>query len=387
MTEGTPFDPQRWMPDEPPAEAEAEHGTQEVAGADAADTPRVDAAGAGATNTPGVDAAGADVTDTPGVDAGGAGAWDAPPVDAAASEPFGDEPLDGAPPAGTAPAATGSPLPGLAAEPEGAIPFPVPDDVADQSPEELSAALAAVCFALNRPVTLAEAAAILGRSEAIVADAADHLAGTLRSGGLMLQRHQSEIQLVTRPEVAWAVQRSLNPEKPGRLSRAATETLAIVAYRQPLTRAAVEAIRGVNCEAVLDSLERRGLIAEVGRQETPGHPRLFGTTLRFLQVVGLERIEDLPPLPEGLRVPELPAADWDAAAEATPSEPEPPAAGDIEVRGLAADPDEGYGDDLEEDPDAEATIEAAIEDAFDGAAEIPPPAEANGHPDGDDAAR
>lgn len=319
-----------------------------------------------------------------------------PPSGAAnAGEPHSSEPPDRDPPAAAVPEdAAESPGPAAAgadslaptpvpAEPEGAIPFPVPDDVADQSPEELSAALAAVCFALNRPVTLAEAAAILGRSEATVGEAADHLAGTLRSGGLMLQRHQSEIQLVTRPEVAWAVQRSLNPEKPGRLSRAATETLAIVAYRQPLTRAGVEAIRGVNCEAVLDSLERRGLIAEVGRQDSPGHPRLFGTTLRFLQVVGLERIEDLPPLPEGLKVPELPAADWDAAAEEAPSEP-----GEIEVRGLAADPDEGYGDDLAaDDPDAEATTEAAIEDAFDGAAEIPPPAEANGHPDGDDAGR
>jgi segregation and condensation protein B len=236
--------------------------------------------------------------------------------------------------------------------------FPVPEEVADHGPEELAPALAAVCFALNRPVTLAEAAAILGRSRDDVGRAADHLAGALRGGGLMLQRHQDEVQLVTRPEVAWAVQRALNPEKPGRLSRAALETLAIVAYRQPLTRAAVEAIRGVNCEGVLDSLERRGLIAEVGRQETPGHPRLFGTTLRFLQVVGLERIEDLPPLPDGLRVPELPEADW-ADIEAEPghpatapaadllSEPGEPGPGEpgIEVRGepvqSSGEPDEG----------------------------------------------
>lgn len=248
------------------------------------------------------------------------------------------------------------------------VPLPVPDEVADYSPEELAPSLAAVCFALNRPVTLAEAAAILGRSQSVVAAAADHLAGTLRGGGLMLQRHQEELQLVTRPEVTWAVHRALNPEKPGRLSRAALETLAIVAYRQPLTRAAAEAIRGVNCEAVLDSLERRGLIVEVGRQETPGHPRLFGTTLRFLQVVGLERIEDLPPLPEGLRVPELPAVDWDVA----PDEPLP-ADGSMEVRGepvptdtsgyatggtsttstFDADPDEGYGE--PDDPDVPGT--------------------------------
>ena len=246
-------------------------------------------------------------------------------------------------------------------EPEGEPPhFPVPEEVAEYAPEELSPSLAAVCFALNRPVTVAEAAAILGRSRDDVTAAADHLAGSLRGGGLMLQRHQDEIQLVTRPEVAWAVQRALNPEKPGRLSRAALETLAIVAYRQPLTRAGIEAIRGVNCEAVLDSLERRGLIVEVGRQDSPGHPRLFGTTLRFLQVVGLERIEDLPPLPEGLVVPELPAGDWEAEAEAEPAaaagEPieqpaahdHPPAPGEpgepgeeeptVEVRGAPVEP-------------------------------------------------
>lgn len=174
----------------------------------------------------------------------------------------------------------------------------VPDAVAGAEPEDLAVAVEAVCFSLNRAVTLAEVAAILGRSQAGVAAAADVLAGQLRGRGLMLQRHGDEIQLVTRPETAWAVQRALQPERPTRLSRPALETLAIVAYRQPLTRAGIEAIRGVNCEAVLDNLERRGLIAEVDRQDTPGRPRLFGTTLRFLQIVGLERVDDLPPLGE-----------------------------------------------------------------------------------------
>jgi segregation and condensation protein B len=246
-------------------------------------------------------------------------AGEAPFTEPTPEEPTPEEPRSGEPTAESSP----EPSP----EPEAGPPqFPVPEDVADWSAEELAPALAAVCFALNRPVTLAETAAILGRSRNDVGQAADHLAGTLRGGGLMLQRHQDEIQLVTRPEVAWAVQRALNPEKPGRLSRAALETLAIVAYRQPLTRAAIEAIRGVNCEGVLDSLERRGLIAEVGRQDTPGHPRLFGTTLRFLQVVGLERIEDLPPLPEGLKVPELPESAWIDAGEPT-----------MEVRGEPVD--------------------------------------------------
>ncbi|HEY2705118.1 MAG TPA: SMC-Scp complex subunit ScpB [Candidatus Dormibacteraeota bacterium] len=191
----------------------------------------------------------------------------------------------------------------------------IPDSVVGLPAEELDTALEAVCFALNRSLTLAEAAAVLGRSPGDLAVAAETLAIRLRGRGLMLQRHQDEVQLVTRPEVVWAVQRALNPERPSRLSRPALETLAIVAYRQPLTRAAVEAIRGVNCEAVLESLERRGLVAEVGRQDSPGHPRLFATTLRFLEVVGLERVEDLPPLPEGTVIPELPAERWEEAAE------------------------------------------------------------------------
>jgi segregation and condensation protein B len=198
----------------------------------------------------------------------------------------------------------------------------IPEHAAGLPAEDLDTALEAVCFALNRSLTLAEAAAVLGRSPDDLAVAAETLAIRLRGRGLMLQRHQDEVQLVTRPEVAWAVQRALNPERPTRLSRPSLETLAIVAYRQPLTRAGIEAIRGVNCEAVLESLERRGLVAEVGRQDSPGHPRLFGTTLRFLEVVGLERVEDLPPLPEGTVIPELPAERWEEE-EPVAASPEP----------------------------------------------------------------
>ena len=181
----------------------------------------------------------------------------------------------------------------------------VPPETAGAEAEDVAPSLEAVCFALNRPLTVGEAAELLGRAPRVVEEAAAVLTEQLRGRGVMLQRHGDQLQLVTRPEVAWAVQRALNPERPARLSRAAMETLAIVAYRQPVTRAVLEAIRGVNCEAVLEHLEHRGLIAELGRQETPGHPRLFGTTLRFLQIVGLETIDDLPELPEGATLPEV----------------------------------------------------------------------------------
>jgi segregation and condensation protein B len=80
----------------------------------------------------------------------------------------------------------------------------------------------------------------------------------------------------------------------GRLSPAAYETLAIVAYQQPVTRARVEEIRGVNSDGVLANLELRNLVAEVGRGPGPGQPKLFGTTMRFLGLLGLESLEELP---------------------------------------------------------------------------------------------
>jgi segregation and condensation protein B len=181
----------------------------------------------------------------------------------------------------------------------------VPDGTVDAEPEDLAPALEALCFALGREVSITEAAATLDRSPAAVTKAAGVLAMQLRDRGLMLQRSAESIQLVTRPEMAWAVQRALHPERPSRLSRAAMETLAIIAYRQPATKAVIESIRGVDCEAVLEHLTERGLIDEIARQDTPGHPRLFGTTLRFLQLVGLERIEDLPPVSESVALPIL----------------------------------------------------------------------------------
>jgi segregation and condensation protein B len=86
----------------------------------------------------------------------------------------------------------------------------------------------------------------------------------------------------------------LRPEVTGRLSPAAYETLAIVAYQQPVTRSQVEEIRGVSSETVLANLELRNLVTEVGRGSGPGNPKLYGTTMRFLQVLGLASLDDLP---------------------------------------------------------------------------------------------
>src|SRR3989442_6825235 len=138
----------------------------------------------------------------------------------------------------------------------------------------------AVLFSLGAPIErrrLADAIEVDQRTLAAVLSALD---ASLEGRGLMLQRHDDLVQLVTRPEASAAVRRLLNPEVPGRLSPAAYETLAIIAYRQPLTKAAIEEVRGVDCERVLEGLLARGLIEERGRLEAPRTPRLFGTTIR-----------------------------------------------------------------------------------------------------------
>jgi segregation and condensation protein B len=98
------------------------------------------------------------------------------------------------------------------------------------------------------------------------------------------------------------VRRALRPEVSGRLSQAAYETLAIVAYQQPVTRARIEEVRGVNCDSVLSNLELRDLITEGGRGSSPGQPKLYGTTMRFLQVMGLESLDHLPTPSDGVEL-------------------------------------------------------------------------------------
>lgn len=114
--------------------------------------------------------------------------------------------------------------------------------------------------------------------------------------GLRIQRRGESVQLVTAPEAGPYVERFLGLELSGSLSQAALEALAIVAYRQPVTRAQVEAIRGVNSDTVLRTLVGRGLIEEVDRLEQVGRPILYGTTFEFLQEFGLRSVDELPPL-------------------------------------------------------------------------------------------
>ena len=116
--------------------------------------------------------------------------------------------------------------------------------------------------------------------------------------GFLLKRFGDKVQLATRPLYAQDVLRLLQPVQQQSLSQAAMETLAVVAYKQPVTRAEVEQVRGVKCDYSLQSLINKGLIKEMGRKDTIGRPILFGTTDEFLSHFGLEGLESLPPLPE-----------------------------------------------------------------------------------------
>jgi segregation and condensation protein B len=159
---------------------------------------------------------------------------------------------------------------------------------------DLVAALEAILFASHRPLKVRELQQATDSDKKAVEAALEGLRERLEGRGVMLQRHQDEVHLATRPEVASYVRRALRPEVTGRLSPAAYETLAVVAYQQPVTRSQVEELRGVNCESVLANLELRNLVTEVGRGTGPGQPKLYGTTMRFLQLLGLENLDDLP---------------------------------------------------------------------------------------------
>jgi segregation and condensation protein B len=119
---------------------------------------------------------------------------------------------------------------------------------------------------------------------------------TRLSGGIRLQVRGESFQLVTAPGQAEVVHRFLGTAKPPALTRAAMETLAVIAYQQPVTRAEIEHARGVNSDRLVQTLLARGLIEEVGRRDTLGRPSQYGTTAGFLEYFGLSSLEELPPL-------------------------------------------------------------------------------------------
>jgi len=165
----------------------------------------------------------------------------------------------------------------------------------------ITAAIESMLFVSDKPVDPAQLARALHLPVEEVQAGLARLASDLVANqrGLRLQVVQGDrVRLVSRPDAARAIEEFLNLDLSTRLSGPALETLAVVAYRQPVTRAQVEAVRGVDCGAVLRTLVQRGLIEEVGRLEGVGRPILYGITEQFMHHFGLTALSDLPPLPE-----------------------------------------------------------------------------------------
>lgn len=114
--------------------------------------------------------------------------------------------------------------------------------------------------------------------------------------GIVIREVNKSFQFVTRRENIDYIERLCTPRKQRRLSQSALETLAIIAYKQPVTKGEIEAIRGIRCDRVIEGLSGRKLVAEVGRAETVGRPILYGTTDEFLRQFGFQSLKDLPPI-------------------------------------------------------------------------------------------
>ncbi len=158
----------------------------------------------------------------------------------------------------------------------------------------LPARLEGLLFVAAEPVAPVQLATALDLTVTVVEKGLEALEQDLRTRGLRLQRNAGRVQLTTAPELADSVEQFLGLEATSRLSRAALEALAIVAYQQPVTRPGVDAVRGVNSDGVIKSLLSKGLLQESGRAEGPGRPILYGTTPQFLQHFGLNSLSELP---------------------------------------------------------------------------------------------
>jgi segregation and condensation protein B len=168
--------------------------------------------------------------------------------------------------------------------------------------DELARAVEAVLMVAIEPVSPGLLAELVEEPVERVEAACSRLAASYRAEGrgFVLVRVAGGYRYQTDPELAPYVERFANRDVSHRLSTAALETLAIVAYRQPVSRAQIGALRGVNVDGVVRLLEQRGYIVAVGRAEGPGQPILYGTTAMFLERLGLDAIEQLPPVEDFL---------------------------------------------------------------------------------------
>ena len=166
----------------------------------------------------------------------------------------------------------------------------------DQQDLTLSAKVETLLFVAPGMVSVRQLAQALEESLREVEKAVKTLEESYENRGLQIMRHKGDLRLSTAPQSAELVERFLDLEATSRLSAAALECLALVAYQQPMTRPQIDSIRGVNSDGVLRNLLSNGLVEEAGRAEGPGRPILYVTAPEFLQHFGLSALEELPPL-------------------------------------------------------------------------------------------
>lgn len=155
----------------------------------------------------------------------------------------------------------------------------------------------AILFVATEPVTVEQLCEATGASERQMRGALAELRASLADRGMALREIGGGFRFFSNPQYREHVERYLMPPKTY-MSPQSLETLAIVAYLQPVTRAEIESIRGVNVDGVMGTLEERQLIRELGRKEVVGRPIVYGTTTQFLEAFGLRSLDELPPLPE-----------------------------------------------------------------------------------------
>lgn len=161
--------------------------------------------------------------------------------------------------------------------------------------KDIPAQIEAILYISGNPLSIAQISQYIEQPIKVVESALEKLSEHLMQGrGLRLQKEKGKFQLTTAPEYSGIVEKYLGLEIYSSLSQAALETLAIIAYKQPITRPGIDEIRGVNSDGVLRTLANKGLIEEAGRFEGPGRPILYQTTNEFMQYFGIESLEALP---------------------------------------------------------------------------------------------
>lgn len=163
---------------------------------------------------------------------------------------------------------------------------------------ELPWVIEALLFVAEEPLTAPALAAATGASDGAIRKAIIRLSADYEARGLRVMESSGRYQLVTAPEYGPYIEQLLGMGPGQRISRAALEVLTIIAYRQPCSRSEIEAIRGVNSDRLVLTLETRGLVEAAGQSEGPGRAKLFRTTARFLEHFGLRSAAELPALPE-----------------------------------------------------------------------------------------